>query len=501
MKTLNAVLLALGILISACAQKEKTGLAAGPEATVNVAAHYLDDIFMNTLASLELAAMTPEAKSGDWSGIKPYLEKLAADLPGAYFFVLPDGNYYSLEMDYTNLNLSNRPYFGSLFKGEAVIGFPVYSRSTGKRSGVVAAPILADRKIIGALGVSVFLDDLHTKLDRDFNFSPHYLWYVLDPLGIAVLAGESDLIFMNTLTRGGVSMREAVSDALKKESGVMTYEHEGLMTAHYRKLPNLNWWMVLAERRGAAPEVPLKLTLSLDRFVPDLKKRLDGIDASIRKCITEMDPDLQHEPEIRELLVAILHDNQDIVESNFITLDGILRYIEPADYKNFENTDISMQDHVIALRKDPKPEFSSGFMAVEGFLSVDLAYPVFDDKKELFGSVSVLIRPELLIDPLLKMSKIPADYELWIMQPDGMIIYDQDKDEIGKMLFSDPAYAGYESLLALGKKIAAEPNGEGNYVYLAPGSDERVVKDVVWQTTGLHEREWRVVLGFRPYEK
>jgi branched-chain amino acid transport system substrate-binding protein len=95
---------------------------------------------------------------------------------------------------------------------------------------------------------------------------------------------------------------------------------------------------------------------------------------------------------------------------------------------------------------------------------------------------------------------VPKDYEVWIMQTDGMIIYDLDKEEIGKILFSDPIYKDYGSLLKLGKKIAAAPEGEGSYIFLSPGLKEKVIKDVIWKTVKLHDREWRVVLAYRPYE-
>ena len=69
------------------------------------------------------------------------------------------------------------------------------------------------------------------------------------------------------------------------------------------------------------------------------------------------------------------------------------------------------------------------------------------------------------------------------------------------MLFSDPVYAGYENLLELGKKIAATPSGEGSYIFLAPELKNKVIKNAVWRTVKLHNREWRVVLAYRPYEK
>jgi hypothetical protein len=60
---------------------------AVPKTTLNAAAHYLDTVFMNTLASLELIASTPEAQSGDWKGIKRYLKQLEENQPGVYFYL------------------------------------------------------------------------------------------------------------------------------------------------------------------------------------------------------------------------------------------------------------------------------------------------------------------------------------------------------------------------------------------------------------------------------
>ena len=133
MKAIKWLLLVFGLVGSAgAAEPADRSLTPGSEVTLNAAAHYVDGIFVNTLASLELIASTSEAKSRDWNGIKRYLKQIEAGLPGVYFFVLPDGNYYSTALDYTNLNLSDRPYFKSLFAGSPVKGFPIYSRSSGK---------------------------------------------------------------------------------------------------------------------------------------------------------------------------------------------------------------------------------------------------------------------------------------------------------------------------------------------------------------------------------
>jgi hypothetical protein len=473
---------------------------AGPEVTLNAATHYVDSIFANTLASLELIASTPEAKSGDWEGIKRYLKQVEAGLPGGYFFFLPDGNYYSVALDYTNLNVSDRAYFKSLFAGNRVKGFPIYSRSSGEKSALMAVPILVDNRVIGALGASVFLNDLQARLDRDFALPPGYTWYVLNSDGLTMLHMNGDFIFMDAFTQGSQSLKEAVTEALKNDSGEMKYDLDGVRLARYLKLPGLDWWMILAKIEGEEIKAPPKLTLSLDRFVQDLQTRLHQIDNSLAERIEKSKSDIDKEGEIRKLLASFYHDNPDVLDASFVDDQGILRQIEPSEYKNLENADISKREYVMAMLKARKPALSSGFMAIEGFLAVDLAHPLFDAKGNFLGSISAFMRPELLISPLIKQSVVPADYELWIMQPDGKIIFDQDKEEIGRMLFSDPLYTNYVSLLELGKKIAAEATGKGSYIFLAPGSQKKVIKNVAWQSIRLHDREWRVVLAYRPYE-
>lgn len=295
-------------------------------------------------------------------------------------------------------------------------------------------------------------------------------------------------------------MREAVAKALKSESGEMRYVLGGVRHAHYRKLPRMDWWMVLARIEGEEIQEPPLLDLSLDRFVQDLQKSLNRIDGALAELVEQRKSNAEEKAQIRELLRSIINENTEVVSASYVDRTGIVRHIEPSDYRNLENADVSTRDHAITMLETRNPVFSSGFSSFEGFLAVDLAHPLLDDKGNYAGSISALVRPGLLIDPLLKTSATPPEYELWIMQTDGMIIFDPDREEIGRMLFSDPLYADYPSLLALGKTIAAEPAGKGSYIFLATGAKQKAIKNVVWQTVGLHGRQWRVVLAYRPYE-
>jgi hypothetical protein len=496
-------LLLLALLLAGPARAEppaEPAPSAGPATTVNIAAHYVDAIFADTLAALELIAATPEAQQGDWPGIKRSLQRLEAHVPGAYFHVLPDGNYHSVTLDRTGLNLADRPYFKTLMAGETVRGFPIFSRSSGRKSALVAAPIVVDGRVTGALGASIFLDDLHARLDREFALPPGHLWYVLDATGNTLLHGDADFIFLNALERGSPSLRAALAGALQCECGEFDYMLGKARHAYYQKLPTMDWWMFLVEVGTEAESAPPKAMLSLDRFAADLQARLDAIDGSLARLIAAQPPAAAREGRIRRLLADFLAENADVVDASFVDDRGVLRQIEPSEYRNLENADLAHREHVVAMLRTRQPVFSGGFRAFEGFLAVDLARPLRAADGSFLGSVSAFLRPELFIDPLLRKSAVPPEHEIWIMQPDGLIVFDQDRDEIGRMLFSDPLYAGFGQLLELGRTIAATPAGEGSYVFLAPGLAQPVIKRVRWQTVGLHGREWRVVLGWRPYE-
>ena len=490
----------LFVLLLAIALNGNAWAAPPPEdlkpAVVNAAAGYLDNLAMDVLAMLQIIADTPEAKKGDWAGIKPYLLDASRRVPGVYFYVLPDGNYYSLDRNFTNLNLRNRGYFKPLFEGTPVKGYEVYSRSSGRKSAVMAAPILIDGKVAGALGASMFLDDLHARLNAQIGLPQDYTWFVVNGDGLVILDSEDDFIFMNALTQGGDSLKKAITQSLKSKSGHVQYAIGGnVRDAVYRKLPSLDWWMILAKKEGRETGASSKLRISLKTFVPKLQDELNVMNARIRTLLADKKSNWDSESEIRKTLNTALKDSPLIFEAVYVDKAGRMRYIEPPDYVNFEGSDISAQEHVIALLKHHVPVFSSEFPAVEGFRAVVIAYPVHDQNDQFKGSLNILIRPELMLRKFLKEVQVPADYELWVMQPDGMIIYDDDPWEIGKNLFLDPAYSGYESLLQLGRQISAEPHGQGDYVYQERGGKEKTIKAAGWDTVSLFGRDWRVVLA------
>lgn len=226
----------------------------------------------------------------------------------------------------------------------------------------------------------------------------------------------------------------------------------------------------------------------------DLLANLTQIDAAITENIAKHANKFGTEAEIRALLAETLTAHPAILTSCYVDTKGILKYLEPAKYKESEGADISKQEHTIKMLKDNAPIFSTAFKAVEGFATVVLGQPLFDAKQKFLGSLVLTLDTSVLPKLVLEKNAVPDNYELWAMEPDGMTVCDQDKEEIGLNIMTDPLYQPFDSLRELAKKIGANPSGEGVYTFKATGSETVVEKKATWDTITLHGREWRVVL-------
>lgn len=241
-----------------------------------------------------------------------------------------------------------------------------------------------------------------------------------------------------------------------------------------------------AEPEAPAPEVSV--------LAKALQAELVQIDTAMETQIKAIAGKIGNEAEIRELLKAMPPAHPAIMTSCYVDTKGILKYLEPAKYKDSEGADISKQDHTIAMLKDPRPILSTAFKAVEGFSAVILSRPLYDAKNKFSGSLVLTIDTSLLPKIVLDKNAVPENYELWAMEPDGMTVCDQDKDEIALNIFTDPLYQPFESLRNLAKTIAATPQGNGEYSFKATGTETEVNKKASWDTISVNGREWRVIL-------
>ncbi len=221
---------------------------------------------------------------------------------------------------------------------------------------------------------------------------------------------------------------------------------------------------------------------------------LDRMDADLAAAAETLTVAGLNSSDTRAILNELCQRHFYVVDCCTVDLAGTMVVVEPEAYREFEGSDISGQEQIIRLRETEQPVLSLAFRAVEGFNAVDLEWPVFDSTGEIIGSVSMLIRPESFLSTLIEPEVQGFPIDAWVMQPDGLILYDPDVEEIGRNLFEDPLYRPFTQLLSLGAKIAAEESGSGTYEFLGTGMSAPVEKNASWVTVGLHETEWRLVV-------
>lgn len=196
----------------------------------------------------------------------------------------------------------------------------------------------------------------------------------------------------------------------------------------------------------------------------------------------------------REVLRGICVSNPYVVDCATVDKDGVMRIIEPTKYRKYEGKDISEQEQVRLLRETRQPVISGSIQTVEGIVAVDLQHPVFSPGGDFIGAVSAIIKPESLLSTVIAPAIKGSAFEVWAMDTNGTILFDQDGEEVGKVLFEDPLYQGYPDLVAMGKRVTKESDGSGAYVFYKKGMMKVVRKEAQWTTVGIHGIEWRVIV-------
>ena len=195
----------------------------------------------------------------------------------------------------------------------------------------------------------------------------------------------------------------------------------------------------------------------------------------------------------RSILTGLCHDFNYAVDCSTIDLQGKMVTIEPAPFRQFEGKDISSQEQIKRIVKTGKPVLSNVFRAVEGFPAADAEYPVVTPEGERLGSVSILFHPEKLLGNILVPLLQGTPVDIWAMEKGGLLLFDTHASEIGLNLFTSRLFNPYRSLISLGRRIAAKPEGNGVYYYRNASSPTPAKKNAFWRSVSLYGTDWRLV--------
>ena len=128
--------------------------------------------------------------------------------------------------------------------GEAVCGDLVVSKSTGKKSVIIAVPVKIDDRVMGGIGASIFVDDLSQLLNERLKLPPGSLFYALTTDGLTAFHVDPKLDFVDPRQLQNPSLNEAVATILSRKAGEVTYEFNGSPRRVYFNTSALTGWRV-----------------------------------------------------------------------------------------------------------------------------------------------------------------------------------------------------------------------------------------------------------------
>jgi C4-dicarboxylate-specific signal transduction histidine kinase len=183
-----------------------------------------DWFFLNLEKDMEFLASTNAVISGNWEAMQPMLAAYQELHPELFlFFVLPDGSYMAASSGPTGKNLSDRAYFPSLMAGNAVVGELVVSKATGLKAAVVAAPVILDGKVAGAVGASVFLEQLNDRITGLLSLPEDMLFFALAQDGLTALNTVSERLLVNPTEMHDPELTRGKDYIIENKRGVVTY--------------------------------------------------------------------------------------------------------------------------------------------------------------------------------------------------------------------------------------------------------------------------------------
>lgn len=238
-------LIGISLIFSGCgssAEKKAEDILLNSMQTV-------DNIFAAELLRLKNIALENEVQKGDWEFIKAALLAETSDMiPALYWYALPDGSYFTSEQDSVDADLSNREYFPDLQAGKEVVGFPIVGKTSGKKSIVVAVPILKEETVTGILGTSIYLDELWDFLKEKIVIPEKYDFYAVSTSGITMFDLETkDHLLDNVLEQTSESLVNAIKTIISSEEGKVVYVwNEKDKIAVYRTSPVTGWRYVIS---------------------------------------------------------------------------------------------------------------------------------------------------------------------------------------------------------------------------------------------------------------
>jgi hypothetical protein len=248
---------------------------------------------------------------------------------------------------------------------------------------------------------------------------------------------------------------------------------------------------LMACKKDDSPE-PAYYPATLDVVTNLVQLSLDTLNNSLVGAGAELASAGADSATIRAKLQQLYAASSYAKEIAYINLQGIMKINEPPAYYQYQGADFGNDTAVMSVIATHQPVFSNYFEATEGFDAVVDIHPV-NSGATSFGAIEALFTPFDLLNRIIA-PRVSTPNEIWVLEMDGVVIYDPDISGIGANVFSDPYFAPFTSFIAACHTIIMNESGETSYTFYQTGTTTPVVKKVWWKTIQLHGiNTWKIV--------
>lgn len=230
----------------------------------------------------------------------------------------------------------------------------------------------------------------------------------------------------------------------------------------------------------------------LDVVITGLNLTFDSLNRDVSSTATSIGVNVADTLAVRNGMQELFNRSSFVIEFAYVNPSGIMQIVEPAKYHYVEGSDISKQDHIVKMFQTKLPVLSKTFDAVEGFNAAVDVHPVMN-KSQLAGGITSLFHPDQILGRIIEPVVEYMPFEIWVMEPGGKVLYDQDEYEIGRNVITDTLYAQFPELIAAAKLIDAGVAGETTYSFYQTGTSTKVTKKCYWKSFTMYGMSWRII--------
>ncbi|MDD3880153.1 MAG: methyl-accepting chemotaxis protein, partial [Syntrophomonas sp.] len=185
----------------------------------------IDTYFAGKLEKLDTLSKIALVKNMQEEEIIPTLEGIMTAEYDNIYVIWPDGSTVTDKGE--RPELADRDYFKLAIKGQANIGTPIISKTTGNMVAPIAVPIFQEQQVVGVLGATLKIQELIEVVNQVKVGDTGY-GYMIDQEGIFVAHPKSEFILESNQFELGEELAAIGKKMIAGESGIVNYKYDGL---------------------------------------------------------------------------------------------------------------------------------------------------------------------------------------------------------------------------------------------------------------------------------